>query len=1130
MLGQCYGQSLIWTSYSTSNSNIIADDIKAVLTRSNGDIWIGHSSGINALVNGTWTSYNSFNVALPNDNINALAEQNNGFIWIGTDEGLVLFNGSTWTTYNTANSPLVQNRIISIEISDNGDVWAVSEGGGILRYSNSSFTLYNAGNSGFTGNGFLDIDTAPDGKVWAVGQNGAYFFANSTWSNLNETNPLFNSGLSSVGFEANGNVWIGTQNNGIIRYENPSYSLFQTGVTFLSSNSINDIKISSDGTVWIATSLGVSYYSAIQSGFYATSNSGLGNNDALTLAVATSGKVWIGTSLGLYTFCSSFIPVISSTNSQMCGTSQTTVLSVTSYSGYTYQWRLGGNPIGGATNNTFTASAAGTYSVVTTNTSGCIATSVSEVVTSNSPVSFITQPANVIGCPGTSAAISCLAKGCGLAYRWQEETSPNIWANLATTGTAYSNVTTSVLTINNVTNTMNGKRYRCRIQGTYVPTLAFSNPVTLTVNTTPILTLSNLPSPVCAPATVNATLITVSDANSSIGTISYLNANQNVISNPSAIGVSGTYFIRKTTTCGTIDQEQFTVVVNSSPIIYSNNPTPVCKPSFVDLTQHLINDSASTQGTLTYWSNRNCSIAFSRPDSIASGDFVYLVKSTNEGCSDTLELFVSVGTKIVRQPKNNFICSNGTAVFNVDARGIGLTYQWQEQDFVGAPWQNVLNNEIYSGANTNILSVSINGIQSFNQKSYRCKIGTTCSNPFVYSFPKKITILPDAQIITQPSDVITCSGEFVYLVGQASGVNLKYRWQRRTAITDWTNLTNGVNFEGVTNDTLTITGAKLSFSGHEYRMIAFSDCSSDTTNAAVLYVNATILSQSLNANACTSDTAYFSVNALGVGLTYQWQQQIGNGTFTNITNSVIFSGATTSVLQIAQPTSSMNGYNYRCKIFQTCALPIYSIAKKLNVWSNAGPITVLSSPIDASVCSGFTATFTCFASAPMTIHYQWQYFDVPQNKWLNISNNETYSGAKTNTLTIVANNSLDNLSYRCAVLANCPPLAISGVAVLDVVDCGLRGASALVDDDFITEVYPNPADNTINVRIVNTDVSYVRIEILDLEGRVVYSTKHNAQDGNNLEVDCSNYASGMYLMKINTDTKSEEFKIAVQHH
>jgi polyisoprenoid-binding protein YceI len=108
-------------------------------------------------------------------------------------------------------------------------------------------------------------------------------------------------------------------------------------------------------------------------------------------------------------------------------------------------------------------------------------------------------------------------------------------------------------------------------------------------------------------------------------------------------------------------------------------------------------------------------------------------------------------------------------------------------------------------------------------------------------------------------------------------------------------------------------------------------------------------------------------------------------------------------------------------------------------------------------------------------------------------------------------------------------LAISGVAVLDVVDCGLRGASALVDADFITEVYPNPADNSINVRIVNTEVSYIQIEVLDLEGRVVYSTKHNAQDGNNLEVDCSNFSSGMYLMKINTDTKSEEFKIAVQH-
>ena len=1129
MLGQCYGQSLIWTSYTSATSGLIGDDIKSVCARSNGQLWVGHSSGINALVSNSWVSYNSFNVPIPSDNINAIEESASGQVWIGTDEGLVLFDGTSWTTYNSTNTPLVQNRILSIEISSNGDVWAVSEGGGILRYASGTFTLFNASNSGFSGNGFLDINTAPNGNVWVVGSNGAYIYNGSAWNALDANNALFNQGLSCIEFDNSGNAWLGSVTSGLIRYENPGYSLFQAGVSFLTSNIITDLKFSSDGTLWIGTSNGLNYYTASQSGSYTSSNSGLTNNDILALSVSNSGKLWIGTTFGLFTFCSSFVPVISSTNSQMCGTNQTTVMSVTSYSGYTYQWRLGSNPINNAINNTYTANAAGTYSVVTTNSLGCVATSTSEIVTSNSPVSFINQPVNLIGCPGVSATISCLAKGCGLSYRWQEETSPNIWANLPTTGSIYANAATASLTINSVTSAMNQKRFRCRIQGTYNPTLAFSNPMTLTVNTTPVLTLSNLPTPVCTPNTIDATSILVADANSSIGTISYLDAAFNTVTAPTQISQSGIYYVRQTTTCGTIDQEQFEVVIYTSPILSALNPTPVCKPEFVDITSHSVQDANSTQGIFTYWSNPLCTTAFNRPDSITAGAFVYLLKTTTVGCTDTLELYTSVGTHILKQPKNTNACISGEAVFFVDARGIDLTYQWQQFNSISNSWTTLANAGHYSGVNTNTLTVSILGDLTFDQKKYRCRISTSCANPIVNTVPKIITLLPDAVITSQPSEAIVCAGTDVVLTSSASGVDLKYRWQRRTPITPWTNLTNGTNFSNVTNDTLTINNAKASFSGHEFRMIAFSDCASDTSAEVKLYVNATILDQSLNANACTSDTALFTVSVVGPGITYQWQQQIGAGTFTNIQNSSMFLGVTTSQLRIAQPTQAMNGYNYRCKIFNSCSFPINSVAKRLNVWSNAGPITVLTSPTNVTVCSGLTTQMTCTASAPMTIRYQWQYFDVPQNKWLNIANNDIYSGAKTSVLNIIANNTLDNISYRCAILANCPPLAISGVAVLDVVDCGLRGASALVDADFITEVYPNPADNSINVRIVNTEVSYIQIEVLDLEGRVVYSTKHNAQDGNNLEVDCSNFSSGMYLMKINTDTKSEEFKIAVQH-
>jgi hypothetical protein len=62
------------------------------------------------------------------------------------------------------------------------------------------------------------------------------------------------------------------------------------------------------------------------------------------------------------------------------------VLNANSGSGLTYQWRNNGNNISGATNGSYTANAAGSYTVIVTNSSGCTATSsVTAVIVNTTP-------------------------------------------------------------------------------------------------------------------------------------------------------------------------------------------------------------------------------------------------------------------------------------------------------------------------------------------------------------------------------------------------------------------------------------------------------------------------------------------------------------------------------------------------------------------------------------------------------------------------------------------------------------------------------------------------------------------------------------------------------------------------
>ena len=99
----------------------------------------------------------------------------------------------------------------------------------------------------------------------------------------------------------------------------------------------------------------------------------------------------------------------------------------------------------------------------------------------NSPVLVVTQPENAAACPA-GVTLSVEALGGELAYRWQRETAPNVYANL-TDGTLPSGAVivgadTDRLTLFNATPAEGG---RYRVFMTNSCSVAASNTVTLTI-------------------------------------------------------------------------------------------------------------------------------------------------------------------------------------------------------------------------------------------------------------------------------------------------------------------------------------------------------------------------------------------------------------------------------------------------------------------------------------------------------------------------------------------------------------------------------------------------------------------------------------------------------------------------
>ena len=63
------------------------------------------------------------------------------------------------------------------------------------------------------------------------------------------------------------------------------------------------------------------------------------------------------------------------------------------------------------------------------------------------------------------------------------------------------------------------------------------------------------------------------------------------------------------------------------------------------------------------------------------------------------------------------------------------------------------------------------------------------------------------------------------------------------------------------------------------------------------------------------------------------------------------------------------------------------------------------------------------------------------------------------------------------------------------------------------KIYPNPASQNIIVEVKSQHINNYNIEIIDLLGNILYSSKSNQ---NRNDINISNYTNGIYFVRVNT--------------
>jgi gliding motility-associated-like protein len=204
----------------------------------------------------------------------------------------------------------------------------------------------------------------------------------------------------------------------------------------------------------------------------------------------------------------------------------------------------------------------GTYYIKVTATGGC--TDIDPVTVTVNPLPVSNAGADVTICSGVAASIGTPSLA-GNDYSWSPSTGLSA-ANISNPSIVTTNPGTApIVTTYTVTTTITATG------------CTSTDDVTVTVNPQPVLTITNPPA-VCSPNTVDITVASVTAGSTGGGLLSYWTdaAGTVALAAPTAVTISGTYYIKVTATGGCTDIDPVIVTINPLPVSNGGSDVTIC--------------------------------------------------------------------------------------------------------------------------------------------------------------------------------------------------------------------------------------------------------------------------------------------------------------------------------------------------------------------------------------------------------------------------------------------------------------------------------------------------------------------------------------------------------------------------
>jgi len=245
----------------------------------------------------------------PGGTVQAISQTGDGYLWVGTDRGLFRFDGLTFRAFpepRTPGPPIP--RVLGLAADTSGNLWMRLDGARLLRYhggiveARPALLHVDRGQSetvpGFepSEDALTAMTLARDGTVLVTGiLNGVLRWSGTRFEPITVVDRYPRSPVLSIGEAPDGALWMGTQEEGLLRLSEGRLTRFTAG---LPDRLVGAVLPVGPRDVWIATAKGVVRWDG-------AGISARGLDRRVSAAVATAmiadgqSNVWIGTARGL---------------------------------------------------------------------------------------------------------------------------------------------------------------------------------------------------------------------------------------------------------------------------------------------------------------------------------------------------------------------------------------------------------------------------------------------------------------------------------------------------------------------------------------------------------------------------------------------------------------------------------------------------------------------------------------------------------------------------------------------------------------------------------------------------------------------------------------------------------------